>query len=214
MYNANAPLEDELPSTAKLIKSTIVAVVTAAFLLITVVLPAEYGIDPTGIGERLGLKKMGEIKTSLAAEAAMGEVATAANSGANAADKAMESPDAEAANSVDDSTSSKSARQDSLTLTLEPNAGVEVKAIMQKGDRLTYSWSSSGGKVNFDVHGDSQNLAIKYHNYEKGSVVKKESEIVAAFDGSHGWFWRNRSGKTVQISLQVSGNYEALQRVQ
>jgi len=34
-------------------------------LLILFILPAEYGADPTGIGELLGLKKMGEIKTSL-----------------------------------------------------------------------------------------------------------------------------------------------------
>ena len=70
MYNSNIPSDTEVPSTAKLIKSTILAAVTAGVLLVTVVMPAEYGIDPTGIGNALGLKRMGEIKTSLVEEAA------------------------------------------------------------------------------------------------------------------------------------------------
>ena len=69
MYNSNIPSDRELPSSQKLIKSTIFAGVVAAILLITTVLPAEYGIDPTGIGNAIGLKKMGEIKVSLEKEA-------------------------------------------------------------------------------------------------------------------------------------------------
>jgi hypothetical protein len=65
--NTNIPTERELPSTQKLVKSTILAAATAAVLLVTVVMPAEYGIDPTGIGNLIGLKKMGEIRVSLAA---------------------------------------------------------------------------------------------------------------------------------------------------
>ncbi|MFX4597097.1 transmembrane anchor protein, partial [Acinetobacter baumannii] len=39
-------------------------------ILIAIVLPSEYAIDPTGIGRALGLTEMGEIKTQLAEEAA------------------------------------------------------------------------------------------------------------------------------------------------
>ncbi|HBC33778.1 MAG TPA: hypothetical protein DC045_05515, partial [Marinobacter adhaerens] len=60
----------ELPSTAKLIQSTIVAAIVALVLLVTVVMPAEYALDPTGAGRLLGLTEMGEIKEQLAEEAA------------------------------------------------------------------------------------------------------------------------------------------------
>ena len=43
----------ELPSTKKLVKSTVMAICIAAVILITTVLPAEYGIDPSGVGECL-----------------------------------------------------------------------------------------------------------------------------------------------------------------
>ena len=69
MYNANTPLSADLPSSRQLLRSTLLAAIAAAVLLITVVLPAEYGIDPTGVGRTLRLTEMGEIKQQLAAEA-------------------------------------------------------------------------------------------------------------------------------------------------
>ena len=59
MYNTHKPLENDLPTSSQLLKSTMVAIGVGCALLILVVLPAEYGTDPTGVGELLGLKKMG-----------------------------------------------------------------------------------------------------------------------------------------------------------
>ena len=69
MYNTDLPTRAELPSTGKLLRSTLLAAVIAIALLVTVVLPAEYAIDPTGAGRLLGLTEMGEIKAQLAEEA-------------------------------------------------------------------------------------------------------------------------------------------------
>jgi hypothetical protein len=57
------------------VRSTLVAAAIAIALLITVVLPAEYGIDPTRVGRLLGLTQMGEIKVRLAREAAADQAA-------------------------------------------------------------------------------------------------------------------------------------------
>jgi hypothetical protein len=70
MFNSQLPAREDLPSTASLLKSTAIALGAAGVLLVTVVLPAEYGIDPTRIGGMLGLTSMGEIKMQLAEEAA------------------------------------------------------------------------------------------------------------------------------------------------
>jgi len=59
MFNAKKPSLDELPSSAQLIRSTAIAAASAVAILVTVVLPAEYNIDPTGIGGVLGLAEMG-----------------------------------------------------------------------------------------------------------------------------------------------------------
>jgi hypothetical protein len=52
MYNTDLPTRAELPSTGKLLRSTAVAALMATGLLITAILPAEYGIDPTGTRPR------------------------------------------------------------------------------------------------------------------------------------------------------------------
>ncbi len=58
------------PTSRQLLHSSAIAVAAAILILATVVLPAEYGIDPTGAGRALGLTRMGEIKMRLAREAA------------------------------------------------------------------------------------------------------------------------------------------------
>jgi hypothetical protein len=73
----------EPPSPRKLLRSTLIALAVALLLLVTAVLPAEYGIDPTGVGRVLGLTRMGEIKTRLAKEAAADAAAEAASAAAD-----------------------------------------------------------------------------------------------------------------------------------
>jgi hypothetical protein len=55
----------------RLLKSTIIAAIAALAILVTIVLPAEYGFDPTGAGHVLGLTHMGEIKSQLHEQAEM-----------------------------------------------------------------------------------------------------------------------------------------------
>jgi hypothetical protein len=69
MFNTPLPTVNELPSTRKLVRSTVIALLTAIGLLMTVVMPSEYAVDPTGVGRALGLTQMGELKIILAQEA-------------------------------------------------------------------------------------------------------------------------------------------------
>lgn len=81
----STPTIPSLPPAApgRLLRSTLVALAVAGLLLVTVVLPAEYGIDPTGVGRVIGLTRMGEIKTRLAREAAADAAADAAAAAAD-----------------------------------------------------------------------------------------------------------------------------------
>lgn len=213
MYNANVPDKSELPSTKQLLKSTALALVAAVILLFTVVMPAEYGSDPTGVGRWLGLVEMGEIKASLKEEAELDEAMEAAEDSSSNYQEAP-SPAARFGLALLNLVVGEAAAAEdkALTYTLKNNQAVEVKLVMKKGAKVRYRWVSEGGKVNFDTHGD--NKKIDYHNYNKGRKVSgDEGKLVAAFTGNHGWFWRNRSGKTVTITLSVEGDYSAVKRV-
>lgn len=55
MSQVTSPFEINPPSRKRLLTSVVAAIAGAAVILVAFVLPAEYGIDPTGIGKALGL---------------------------------------------------------------------------------------------------------------------------------------------------------------
>ncbi len=203
MFNSQKPKIEDLPTSRQLLRATAIAIIAAGAILVTVVLPSEYAIDPTGIGRQLGLTQMGEIKAQLAEEAA-------ANAAAGAAPAAPVSQTAPA--KVAAAGAAAAARSDTMKVTLAPGQGAEIKATMAKGARVNFDWSVEGGRVNFDTHADAP--GVDYHGYGKGKDTAGESgELVAAFDGKHGWFWRNRSPGPVTITLRTDGAYTDLRRV-
>ena len=106
-----------------------------------------------------------------------------------------------------------SARADTVEVSLAPNEGKEVKLVMSKGAAALYVWRAQGGAVNYDTHGDSTGAPRSYIGYGKGTSVAADSgTLVAAMDGGHGWFWRNRSGSNVVVRLIVSGEYTEIKR--
>ena len=205
MYNHNIPNENELPTSKQLIKSTVIALLTAVILLVTVILPAEYGIDPSGVGRILGLTKMGEIKTQLAAEAEQ-EIQQPTPAEIQPTKMAVEN-NSEANSKADEVTPTET-----RSIQLKPGEAAELKLGMKKDAIVIYEWSVNTGHVNYDTHGDG--AGINYFGYGKGKKTKQDKgELKAAFDGKHGWFWRNRSEQAVTVTLRVSGEYSDIQRV-
>ena len=203
-----------LPSASKLVRSTLIAAAVAVVLLATVVLPAEYGVDPTGVGRVLGLTEMGKIKVSLAREAAAADsveaaVATGGATG-TAAPAAVSTPAVAAPPAIP--AQSSTANSHVTEIVLRPNEGKEIKLVMRKDARVTYSWSVAGGVVNYDTHADAP--GISYHGYRKGTgTPSEEGVLVAAFEGAHGWFWRNRGRQVVTVTLRTNGEYQELKRM-
>lgn len=210
MYNTDLPSRTELPSSKQLIKSTFIAVLTAVTLLITAVLPAEYGIDPTGIGNVLGLKRMGEIKVALAKEATQPATQQTDESAAAAA-----LPQTTLVAPIPANIAASTEKKDEMTFTLKPGETAEIKLDMSQGAKVAFQWVVRGGGVNFDTHGDPVNPPKGfYHGYGKGKQsMGDQGMLVAAFDGKHGWFWRNRSAENSTITLTTKGGYSVLKRL-
>ncbi|MFY0700038.1 MAG: transmembrane anchor protein [Bermanella sp.] len=211
MYNANIPKDNELPSTKQLIKSTIAALVVALILLATVILPAEYGVDPTGLGKTLGLTQMGEIKSQLAHEAKQ-ENSMQVSKAIPQETKEIEQTSVIETDRVSEIEPMDIKPSDTRSFKLKPGQAAEIKLGMNKGGVVAYDWSVNKGHVNYDVHGDTK--GVDYFGYSKGKSVTQDSgELKAAFDGKHGWFWRNRSDQVVTVTLVVSGDYRGVYRV-
>ena len=211
MYNSK-PLNTDLPSSRQLLRSTIIAFIVAVVLLVTVVLPSEYAIDPTGIGRVLGLTEMGEIKGQLAEEAAADAARDAAATGTAPADSAAAAAAAPQADSPL-AAADPDAWRDQMQVELAAGQGAEVKLVMTAGQKASFSWDAQGGVVNFDMHGDG-GAGGESTSYEKGrGAASGEGVLEATFNGSHGWFWRNRGDATVTITLRTAGDYAQIKRV-
>tara|TARA_R110000803_G_scaffold158074_1_gene222419 strand:+ start:46086 stop:46748 length:663 start_codon:yes stop_codon:yes gene_type:complete len=219
MYNTDMPTRAELPSTRQLIRSTLIAIAAAVALLITAVLPAEYAIDPTGIGGVLGLTEMGEIKQQLAAEAAADEAAGSSPVSIVADPRIVSQPSNEdVAGETDIDTASPvqveelPAWKDEITLTLAPGEAAEVKLVMDTGATADYAWLVDAGHLNSDLHGDGRRGEST--SYRRGRAETGDSgNLTADFDGSHGWFWRNRSDVSVNLTVMTRGAYTEIKRV-
>jgi len=199
MFNTQQPSIDDLPSTKQLVRSTVIALIAAMVILFLIVLPAEYGLDPTGAGEFLGLKSMGEIKVSLEEESLV-EV-DIDNSMLKVTDDKMNETTVVYKNDV-------------IERTIPPGEAIEIKLEMPEGTIVRYSWSTANGKLNYDAHGDGYKGTKKSVTYKKGRMIAADSgELLAAFDGYHGWFWRNREDNPVTLRLDTSGNYLQIKQV-
>lgn len=215
MFNSQAPSPDDLPTSAQLLRSTVFAALAAGAILVTVVLPSEYGIDPTGAGSALGLTEMGEIKTQLAEEAERDRQLSKDNAASPANDAAPQQGSSLMERIIREfgisSAYAQELRQDEMSVTLQPGEGAEVKLVMLKGAKANYAWTANGSKVNFDTHGDGGGENI---SYEKGRGAAEDSGVLeAAFDGNHGWFWRNRTGAPVTVTLKTDGAYSEIKRM-
>jgi hypothetical protein len=193
-----------LPSTQSLLKATAVALVVATLILVFVVLPAEYGFDPTGVGARIGLTAMSDAEAAADDEEAAPRPTEAANA-VQSSGTPISVLDAVAK-------ADRPFRTDEMSLTLQPNEGGEIKALMQAGERFVFSWQAEGGGLNFDMHGEELNAANdEFTSYWKGrDETSGHGAFQAPFAGTHGWYWRNRGTAPVTVRVKTSGYYEKL----
>lgn len=211
MYNVEIPKDIELPSSKKLIKSTAIAAISAVVVLVTCVMPAEYAIDPTGMGKVLGLTKMGEIKQSLAEESENGiNAAQAVNSVEQISVETSTQTAADNAQMI-----MPAINKESISIELKPGQATEVKLTMPQSASVNFDWKAVGGGLNYDTHGDPVNAPKGfYHGYGKGkNETTQQGVLKAAFDGKHGWFWRNRTENPVTVTLLVEGQFSEMKKV-
>lgn len=171
-----------------------VAALGAAAILTLFVLPAERGVDLTGLGRVLGLTGMAAAAPEAAGPAAAAPQAATAPTKATIA-------------------KATALRADEMTLTLPPHSGVEVKAEMAAGDHMIFRWEATG-PVKADMHGEPPNAGDdEFTTYWKeADLTSGQGSFTAPFEGVHGWYWRNRGETPVTVKVRTNGFYRALVR--
>jgi hypothetical protein len=206
MAEPTSPYEAAPPSPKRLWRSVGIALLGAALVLVTTVLPAEYGIDPIGTGRALGLTALNsapsrtiEIKDVIGGNEQIRKV--------KVPDPREPVPLPNPAVHQDEATP---ARTETRTITLQANQETEVKLHLAANKVALYAWKVDRGQVYVDFHGHDPALGpdfwVRYK--EEDAAQGDQGSLVAPLSGEHGWYWQNYNDFPVVITLTVSGYYD------
>lgn len=218
---AHPELDTHVVPKRELLRGTVYAAIVAAVILTIAVLPAEYGIDPTGLGKAMGLTKLhadsgtpavANNSAAVQAPAAVVPAAGAAVPAGGSPRSTVSAPGEQRALTIS-SRPSPPYRTDDMEILVAPGKGVEVKTLLAKGETLIYTWKTKDAALlNHDFHGEPVNA--KENEFESFILEREVSEsrgtLIAPFTGVHGWYWKNKSAVPVTVALRASGFYSEI----
>ena len=164
------------------------ALLGAGLILVMFVLPAEYGVDPLGVGARVGLVELGAVGKQVEA---LNEAASAGGGQA-----ALIVPQ------------ERAFKGETVEFKVAAREGMEYKYRLDKGEALLFSWKTTG-PVSYEFHAEPDGAPRGYaQSYEKGDGKSESSgTLTAPFPGIHGWYWENKSDKEITVTLTSAGFY-------
>ena len=179
----------------------------ALVLAIFFVLPAEYGIDPTGIGGKLGLLELTEESEKQTNQDPFPPIPNE-----------FDSWEPDVLGAPFSKTSNTAFNSSELIIKLGSGEQVEYKAVLQQGDTIIYSWSVNEGIVYTDFHAGPGKDANLYPDdyfirYRESETANSSGSIVAPFSGNHGWYWLNIEEHPIEITLRVAGFYSEIKEL-
>ena len=174
MNTSNIPVQ----SAKTLVKASMAAVIIAVLALVFVILPAEYDIDPTGVGQALQLTSIAQAsEVTIVEEVALPEPLH---------------PE----------------RSDTVSIEIPARKGLEYKLLMEKYAHLEYEWSTGGEALYFDFHGEPKGDTTGYfESFAITTSDNMKGSLTTPFAGSHGWYWKNETDAPVFVTLSIKGNY-------
>jgi len=168
------------PSRIQIAMATGVALAAASLLLVTLVLPAEYGIDPLRTGRALGLIDLFGAKEPSTPPPVVDD---------------REPPP-------------RVYKTESTSFTLRPSQAFEYKYRLEKDRGMVFAWKATA-KVKYEFHGEPDDHRLKVQSYEKQENDFSSGTLTAPFTGIHGWYWENAGDRDLTITLTTSGFYTA-----
>lgn len=203
MNKASETPNYEPPTGKNLLIGAAASLGVAMVVLVTFVMPAEYDIDPTGLGEVMGLTVLAKTEQPGNASApesepeadpapAKPEFSTATQSGASDTFQAQQGD----------------FRNEQFEITLSPGQGLEFKVLLSAGETLLYSWDAGDAPLYYDMHGEPMDGPEDFFlSYQEQTDRKGQGAMRAPFEGTHGWYWRNDGDEPATVRLEISGFY-------
>ncbi|KYG74067.1 MULTISPECIES: hypothetical protein [Roseivirga] len=203
-------MQQQILNKKQLIRAIILSAAIGALVLIVAVMPAEYGLDPTGAGKLIGFDKLyvsdknsEDIVFSTNRETLPVVKLEKVGSGKNI-------PIPEEVN-LPAPAEKLPFRKDEITISIPPKKGIEYKFDMVKHGKIKYEWLTNDGLVYIDFHGEVKQQVkpqqTYYESYTLGYSNNMAGSLLAPFEGPHGWYFRNDTDKNVEVTIRLEGEY-------
>ena len=187
----------------KLLWGILAALAAAALALVVFILPAEYGIDPTGAGKALGVTKLSEgegkniyLERGMARTNVLYPLPTSAWPNEDTLRKVLAGKNVAVPDEL---------KSDRFVFELLPFEGIELKYELAQGTPMIFAWQT-GTPVNFDMHAHPFAGGDKLtESYAITDAASQTAAYVAPFTGIHGWYWQNQSIEPVTLTLRATG---------
>tara|TARA_R110002072_G_scaffold302957_1_gene490358 strand:+ start:10727 stop:11359 length:633 start_codon:yes stop_codon:yes gene_type:complete len=197
---------------SKIIKATIISLIIGAIILFTAVLPAEYGIDPTGAGKVLGFSKLYVPENNQTN--GLNAIASTSSLPLIKLEKAGSGPNVPRPVEADNPAPEEqlAMREDETKVIVPAGKGIEFKINMLKYGTMKYEWTTANNEVlYFDFHGEVKQKEVVKEVYFESYTISNSNNMVGTFlapyEGKHGWFFRNTSNEDVTVNLRLKGQY-------
>lgn len=186
---------DSPPSMRTMLLMTLGAGLAATALTLLVVLPAEFGRDPTGFGKFTGLDKLAPD------------------------DHHEHVVEATPATTKPAQFHATPYRSDTVEIVLVPKGDksgrseLEYKVAMKSGGAFVYAWQSDAadGALYSDFHAETKpEPDVTVHAFGSATTPSANGSLSAPIDAPHGWYFQNKSDKPVTIRLRLAGYYELI----
>jgi hypothetical protein len=194
----------------QLLKSLIIALIIGAIVLLTSVLPAEYGLDPLGTGKLFGFSKLyqgnekiesNEIYSSLNFKKI--KIETLGSPLSVPTPREADNPPPEV---------QYPQREDTIEVVVPVEKGIEYKFKSLKYGSTKYEWATDKGIVYIDFHGEVKQenppKNVFYESYTLAYSNNMAGTLTAPFEGKHGWYFRNETKEDIIVTIRLNGNYE------
>jgi hypothetical protein len=207
MSGSSGPGRFEPPSGKAIAIGAGIALLAAIVVLVVVIWPAEYGRDPTGIGDALGITSMSTSPTQT--------IELVDTVGGNEVLRELEIPDfgdpVPLPNPNVHQPRDESPQTRTMTVELARDGETEIKTVLGENQVITYTWSVDEGLVYSDFHGHTpefgEDFWVRYQEDQRGSSGESGS-LMAPFSGEHGWYWVNLEDHDVTVTLTVTGYFD------
>lgn len=101
--------------------------------------------------------------------------------------------------------------QETIEVKIPAEGDIEYKFGAIKSASFDYAWQASQGELFFDFHGEPKGDTTGYFkSYDKDTKGQANGSLVAPFEGTHGWYWRNDNLFPVTVTLKVKGDVTRL----